>query len=78
VKAAKQLLQASGFNDIQFPNNSPSDDNAIVTNQDPAAGTQETDPGGTTINLTTVDTNGGGNGGGNNGGVGGIFGGNNG
>ncbi|MDX6329026.1 MAG: eukaryotic-like serine/threonine-protein kinase [Streptomycetaceae bacterium] len=78
VKAAKQLLQASGFNDIQFPNNSPSDDNAIVTNQDPAANTQETDPGGTTINLTTVDTNGGGNGGGNNGGVGGIFGGNNG
>lgn len=63
VSQARAILSASGFNNIQFANGSSSDDNAIVTSQDPAANTPETDPGSVPITLTTVDSN---NNGGNN------------
>ncbi|MFF4314432.1 Stk1 family PASTA domain-containing Ser/Thr kinase [Streptomyces sp. 900105755] len=74
VKQARQTLQAVGFTQIQI--NGDSSDNAIVTGQDPAANTPETDPGSTTITLTTQSV-GNGNNGGNNGGTnffGGTFG----
>jgi eukaryotic-like serine/threonine-protein kinase len=73
VQNAKQMLAANGFTNIQFADNSSDNDNAQVTNQDPAANTPETDPGSVTVTLTTVDA--GGNGGNNNGGNGGFFGG---
>ncbi|WP_217545918.1 Stk1 family PASTA domain-containing Ser/Thr kinase [Streptomyces sp. GbtcB6] len=65
VSQAKQTLQAAGFTNIQF--NGDSSDNALVTNQDPAANTGVDDPGSTTITLTTVSV--GNNNGGNNGGT---------
>ncbi|WP_127354753.1 Stk1 family PASTA domain-containing Ser/Thr kinase [Actinacidiphila soli] len=65
VKQAKQTLQAAGFNNIAFANGSASDDNAIVTNQDPG-GNSPADPTSQTVTLTTMG--GGGNGGGNGGG----------
>ncbi|QRX93205.1 MULTISPECIES: Stk1 family PASTA domain-containing Ser/Thr kinase [Streptomyces] len=69
VKEAKQILQQAGYNNIQFPNGSSQDDNAVVINQDPQPGTQG-DPASTTVNLTTAG------GGGDNGNQdGGIFGG---
>ncbi|MFK0152346.1 Stk1 family PASTA domain-containing Ser/Thr kinase [Streptomyces sp. NPDC090499] len=64
VKQAKQTLQAAGFTNIQF--NGDSSDNALVTNQDPQANTGVTDPGSTTITLTTVSTGNGNNNGGTN------------
>ncbi|SHM62836.1 Stk1 family PASTA domain-containing Ser/Thr kinase [Streptomyces yunnanensis] len=71
VKEAKQILQQAGYNNIQFPNGSSQDDNAVVTNQDPQPGTQG-DPASTTVNLTTA---GGDNGNNNDGGIfGGPFG----
>ncbi|MEU3522997.1 Stk1 family PASTA domain-containing Ser/Thr kinase [Streptomyces sp. NPDC038707] len=53
VKDARKLLQQAGFNNIQFANGSPDDDNAFVAQQDPQANSQA-DPNGTTITLTTV------------------------
>jgi beta-lactam-binding protein with PASTA domain/predicted Ser/Thr protein kinase len=67
VKDAKKTLQQNGFNNIQFANGSDQSDNAIVTQQDPVAGTQA-DPNSTPITLTTVSF-GNNNGGNNNGGV---------
>ncbi|MER5905042.1 Stk1 family PASTA domain-containing Ser/Thr kinase [Streptomyces mirabilis] len=74
VQQAKQILQQNGFNSVQFADGSDSSDNAIVINQDPAAGTQA-DPNATTITLTTQNfgNNGGNNNGGN--GFGGLTGG---
>ncbi|MDX6310841.1 MAG: eukaryotic-like serine/threonine-protein kinase [Streptomyces sp.] len=69
VKQAKQTLQAAGFNNIAFANGSSSDDNALVSAQDPG-GNSQADPTSQTVTLTTV--------GGNNGGNGGFIGGNNG
>ncbi|MFE2518875.1 Stk1 family PASTA domain-containing Ser/Thr kinase [Streptomyces mirabilis] len=75
VQQAKQILQQNGFNNIQFADGSDSSDNAIVINQDPAAGTQA-DPNSTTITLTTQNLgNNGGNNNGGNGFVGGLNGG---
>ncbi|MBO1336822.1 Stk1 family PASTA domain-containing Ser/Thr kinase [Streptomyces sp. VRA16 Mangrove soil] len=72
VKDAKKILQDAGFKNIAIADGSDGGDNAIVTNMDPAPGTQA-DPANTTITLTTI---GGNNQGGNNGGNGGgIFGG---
>ncbi|MFI6245034.1 Stk1 family PASTA domain-containing Ser/Thr kinase [Streptomyces sp. NPDC051016] len=66
LKQARQTLQASGFTNIQV--NGDSSDDAIVASQDPQANTGVTDPGSTTITLTTVSV-GNGNNGGNNGGT---------
>ncbi|WP_251094164.1 Stk1 family PASTA domain-containing Ser/Thr kinase [Streptomyces sp. Caat 7-52] len=65
VKDAKNLLQQAGFKNIQFAPNSPGDDNAFVTQQDPQANTPA-DPNTTTVTLTTVSFGGGDNGNGNN------------
>ncbi|MGK3937061.1 Stk1 family PASTA domain-containing Ser/Thr kinase [Streptomyces caeruleatus] len=73
VGQARQILNNAGFNNIQFANGSDQSDTALVAQQDPQAGSEVGDPGGTQINLTTVSV-GGGNNGGNNGG-GGFFGG---
>jgi serine/threonine protein kinase len=62
VQEAKQTLQASGFNNIQFNNGSDQSDNARVISQDPQ-GTTQADPNSTTITLTTLSA---GNGNGNN------------
>ncbi|GAB2734416.1 Stk1 family PASTA domain-containing Ser/Thr kinase [Streptomyces bullii] len=65
---ARQILQQQGFTNIQV--SGPTDDNAVVTQQDPQPGTEVDNPGGQTITLTTAGGNGGGNnGGGNNGGI---------
>ncbi|MGW1953631.1 Stk1 family PASTA domain-containing Ser/Thr kinase [Streptomyces sp. NPDC001920] len=77
VGQAKQILQQSGFTNIQFAGGSDSSDNALVADQDPKGNQQVDDPANTQITLTTVSfggDNGGNNGGGDNGG-GGIFGG---
>ncbi|MFG2723922.1 Stk1 family PASTA domain-containing Ser/Thr kinase [Streptomyces canus] len=74
VAQARQILNSAGFTNIQFANGSDQSDTALVAQQDPQAGNEVDDPGGTQINLTTVSV---GNGnGGNNGG--GFFGGGNG
>lgn len=67
VKQARQFLQQNGFNNIQFTAGNDQSDNAIVTNQDPQAGTQG-DPNSTPITLTTQSV-GNNNGGNNNGGT---------
>ncbi|RRR81327.1 Stk1 family PASTA domain-containing Ser/Thr kinase [Streptomyces sp. RP5T] len=72
VGQARQILNNAGFTNIQFANGSDQSDTALVAQQDPGAGSEVGDPGGTQINLTTVSV-GGGNNGGNNGG--GFFGG---
>ncbi|MFF9034186.1 Stk1 family PASTA domain-containing Ser/Thr kinase [Streptomyces sp. NPDC014892] len=66
VGQAKQILQASGFTNIQFANGSDQSDTAFVADQDPDGG-NEADPAQTTITLTTVGF-GGNNGNNNNGG----------
>ncbi|MEV3907768.1 Stk1 family PASTA domain-containing Ser/Thr kinase [Streptomyces canus] len=72
VAQAKQILNNAGFNNIQFANGSDQSDTALVAQQNPGAGNEVDDPGGTQITLATVSV-GGGNNGGNNGG--GFFGG---
>ncbi|AKJ12032.1 serine/threonine protein kinase [Streptomyces incarnatus] len=74
VQQAKQILQQAGFTNIQFANGSPSDDNAIVVQQTPAANSPVDNPGGTQVTLTTIGF--GGNNGGNGNGNGGFIGGN--
>ncbi|MEI5524664.1 Stk1 family PASTA domain-containing Ser/Thr kinase [Streptomyces brasiliscabiei] len=71
VGQAKQILQASGFTNIQFANGSDQSDTALVTDQDPDGG-NDADPAQTTITLASVGF-GGNNGGNNNGGNGGGF-----
>ncbi|MFE7835287.1 Stk1 family PASTA domain-containing Ser/Thr kinase [Streptomyces sp. NPDC057474] len=73
VGQAKQILQASGFTNIQFANGSDQSDTALVTDQDPDGG-NEADPTQTTITLASVGF--GNNGNNNNGGndSGGFFG----
>ncbi|MFJ3231402.1 Stk1 family PASTA domain-containing Ser/Thr kinase [Streptomyces sp. NPDC086787] len=73
VGNAKQILQQRGFTNIQF--SGPQDDNAMVLQQDPGAGSTVNDPAGTTITLTTFGVGGNGGGNGGNGGNGGGFGG---
>ncbi|MEU8990940.1 Stk1 family PASTA domain-containing Ser/Thr kinase [Streptomyces sp. NPDC048558] len=74
VGQAKQTLQQSGFTNIQFAEGSDQNDNAFVTQQDPAGNQRVDDPANTQVTLTTLGV--GGNGGGDNGGGnGGIFGG---
>ncbi|WP_328377867.1 Stk1 family PASTA domain-containing Ser/Thr kinase [Streptomyces sp. NBC_00440] len=77
LSEAKQILNGAGFTNIQIAGGSNGGDNAIVTGSDPAVGTQEADPGSTTVTLTTMGGGGGGGGGhnngGGNGGDGGIF-----
>ncbi|WP_326580565.1 Stk1 family PASTA domain-containing Ser/Thr kinase [Streptomyces sp. NBC_00487] len=70
VGEAKQILQASGFTNIQFANGSDQSDTALVTDQDPDGG-NDADPAQTTITLASVgfgnngnNNNGGGDGGG--------------
>ncbi|WP_338897171.1 Stk1 family PASTA domain-containing Ser/Thr kinase [Streptomyces sp. TG1A-60] len=70
VGQAKQILQASGFTNIQFAQGSDQSDTALVTDQDPDGG-NDADPAQTTITLASVNF-GNGNNGGNNGG--GFFG----
>ncbi|MFM9451204.1 Stk1 family PASTA domain-containing Ser/Thr kinase [Streptomyces europaeiscabiei] len=74
VGQAKQILQAAGFNNIQFANGSDQSDTAFVTDQDPDGG-NDADPAQTTITLASVGF-GGNNGNNNNGGSdgGGFFG----
>ncbi|ULR51950.1 Stk1 family PASTA domain-containing Ser/Thr kinase [Streptomyces deccanensis] len=72
VGQAKQILQASGFTNIQFANGSDQSDTAFVADQDPDGG-NEADPAQTTITLTTVGF--GGNNGNNNNNGGGFGGG---
>ncbi|MFF0221651.1 Stk1 family PASTA domain-containing Ser/Thr kinase [Streptomyces sp. NPDC004629] len=74
VAVAKQMLNGSGFTNIQFAGGSDQSDNAVVTGQSPNPNQQVDDPGGTQITLTTLGA-GGNNGGGGNGG---FFGGRNG
>ncbi|QFQ98754.1 Stk1 family PASTA domain-containing Ser/Thr kinase [Streptomyces phaeolivaceus] len=73
VGQAKQILQASGFTNIQFANGSDQSDTALVTDQDPDGG-NGADPAQTTITLASVGF-GGNNGNNNNGGSdgGGFF-----
>ncbi|MEH0420184.1 Stk1 family PASTA domain-containing Ser/Thr kinase [Streptomyces sp. B21-083] len=72
VGEAKQILQAAGFNQIQFTNGSDQSDTALVIAQNPQGGKVD-DPGNTQITLQTVNfgngNNGGNNGGNNNGGI---------
>ncbi|MDQ1047045.1 Stk1 family PASTA domain-containing Ser/Thr kinase [Streptomyces sp. V4I2] len=78
VGQAKQILNAAGFNNIQFANGSDQSDTAFVSQQDPGAGNEVDDPAGTQVTLTTIGigNNNGGNGNGGNGGDdGNIFGG---
>ncbi|MFV0134821.1 Stk1 family PASTA domain-containing Ser/Thr kinase [Streptomyces sp. HMX87] len=71
LSQAQQELQQAGFTNIQVAGST--DGNALVVQQDPAAGTEVDDPAATPITLTT---GGGGNNGGNgNGGNGGFIGG---
>ncbi|MEU0223262.1 Stk1 family PASTA domain-containing Ser/Thr kinase [Streptomyces sp. NPDC006284] len=71
---ARQILQQSGFTNVQVAPGAPGEDNAVVIAMDPQPGTEVDDPAATQITLTTVGGNGGGgNGGGDNGG--GIIGG---
>lgn len=75
VGEAKQILQAAGFNNIQFANGSDQSDAALVIAQDPQGGNgnEVEDPGNTQITLQTVNF-GGGNNGGNGDNNGGFFG----
>ncbi|WP_267714003.1 Stk1 family PASTA domain-containing Ser/Thr kinase [Streptomyces sp. CoH17] len=68
---ARQMLQQSGFTNVQVAQGAPGDDNAVVMAMDPQPGTEVDDPAGTQITLTTVGGNNGNNGGG--GGDGGGF-----
>ncbi|MGX1476022.1 UNVERIFIED_CONTAM: beta-lactam-binding protein with PASTA domain/predicted Ser/Thr protein kinase [Streptomyces canus] len=73
VAQARQILNNAGFTNIQFANGSDQSDTALVAQQDPGAGNEVDDAGGTQITLATVSVGGGNNNGGNNGG--GFFGG---
>ncbi|WP_406217910.1 Stk1 family PASTA domain-containing Ser/Thr kinase [Streptomyces canus] len=73
VAQARQILNNAGFTNIQFANGSDQSDTALVAQQNPNAGDEVDDPGGTQITLATVSVGGGNNNGGNNGG--GFFGG---
>ncbi|WP_121748047.1 Stk1 family PASTA domain-containing Ser/Thr kinase [Streptomyces sp. E2N166] len=67
---ARQILQQSGFTNVQVTPGAPGDDNATVIAMNPQPGTEVDDPAATPITLTTVGGNGGGdNGGNNNGGI---------
>lgn len=68
---ARQILQQSGFTNVQVAPGAPGDDNAVVMALDPQPGTEVDDPAATQITLTTVGGNGGNNnnGGGGNGGT---------
>ncbi|WP_338698441.1 Stk1 family PASTA domain-containing Ser/Thr kinase [Streptomyces sp. Q6] len=68
VKDAKKILQQAGFKNVQFADGSDQSDQARVLTQDPAANTPS-DPAGTTVTLTTVNTGGNNNGGNDNGGL---------
>ncbi|MFE2352843.1 Stk1 family PASTA domain-containing Ser/Thr kinase [Streptomyces parvulus] len=69
---ARQILQQSGFTNVQVAPNAPGEDNATVIAMDPQPGTEVDDPAATPITLTTVGGNGG-NGGNNGGGfIGGL------
>jgi beta-lactam-binding protein with PASTA domain/predicted Ser/Thr protein kinase len=77
VGEAKQILQAAGFNNIQFANGSDQSDAAFVIAQDPQGGNgnEVEDPGNTQITLQTVNFGGGNNGrNGDNNNGGGVFG----
>ncbi|MGW1714166.1 Stk1 family PASTA domain-containing Ser/Thr kinase [Streptomyces sp. NPDC002156] len=72
VGQAKQTLQAAGFTNIQFTNDSDQSDTAIVTGQDPQGGNEVDDPGNTQVTLQSVgfgNNNGGNNGDNDNGGI---------
>ncbi|WP_369029160.1 MULTISPECIES: Stk1 family PASTA domain-containing Ser/Thr kinase [Streptomyces] len=73
VGQAKQTLQAAGFTNIQFTNDSDQSDTAIVTGQDPGQGNEVEDPGNTQVTLQSVgfgnNNNGGNNGDNDNGGI---------
>lgn len=77
VKDAKKALQSAGFTNIQFANGSSQDDKARVVTQDPQPNTPS-DPGSTTVTLTTVGSSPSGDDGGDDGGIFGGFGGPNG
>ncbi|MFF9046336.1 Stk1 family PASTA domain-containing Ser/Thr kinase [Streptomyces parvulus] len=66
---ARQILQQSGFTNVQVAPNAPGEDNATVIAMDPQPGTEVDDPAATPITLTTVGGNGGNNGGNNGGGI---------
>ncbi|MGI5393886.1 Stk1 family PASTA domain-containing Ser/Thr kinase [Streptomyces sp. CA-251251] len=61
---ARQILQQSGFTNVQVAPGAPGEDNAVVIAMDPQPGTEVDDPAATQITLTTVGGNGNGNGGG--------------
>ncbi|MFH9815690.1 Stk1 family PASTA domain-containing Ser/Thr kinase [Streptomyces sp. NPDC017230] len=70
---ARQILQQSGFTNVQVAPGAPGDDNATVIAIDPQPGTEVDDPAATPITLTTMGGNGNGGGGGNGGGfIGGL------
>ncbi|MFJ5041850.1 Stk1 family PASTA domain-containing Ser/Thr kinase [Streptomyces parvulus] len=69
---ARQILQQSGFTNVQVAPNAPGEDNATVIAMDPQPGTEVDDPAATQITLTTVGGNGGNNGGNNGGIIGGL------
>jgi eukaryotic-like serine/threonine-protein kinase len=64
---ARQILQQSGFTNVQVAPGAPGDDNAVVMALDPQPGTEVDDPAATQITLTTVGGNGGNNNNGGNG-----------
>ncbi|WP_395573137.1 Stk1 family PASTA domain-containing Ser/Thr kinase [Streptomyces sp. BK79] len=72
---ARQILQQSGFTNVQVAPGAPGEDNALVIAMDPQPGTEVDDPAATPITLTTAPGGGNGNnGGGDNGGgfIGGL------
>ncbi|MFE2047580.1 Stk1 family PASTA domain-containing Ser/Thr kinase [Streptomyces sp. NPDC059459] len=70
---ARQILQQSGFTNVQVAPGAPGEDNAVVIAMDPQPGTEVDDPAATQITLTTVGGNGNGNGNGGGGDNGGGF-----
>ncbi|MGV9389369.1 Stk1 family PASTA domain-containing Ser/Thr kinase [Streptomyces olivaceus] len=68
---ARQILQQSGFTNVQVQPGAPTEDNTTVIAMDPQPGTEVDDPGAQQITLTTIAGNNGNNGG--NGGDGGGF-----
>ncbi|MFD8347972.1 Stk1 family PASTA domain-containing Ser/Thr kinase [Streptomyces coelicoflavus] len=67
---ARQILQQSGFTNVQVAQGSPGDDNAKVFASNPQPGTEVDDPAATPVTLMTVPGDGGnGNGGNGNGGT---------
>ncbi|MGW8062174.1 Stk1 family PASTA domain-containing Ser/Thr kinase [Streptomyces ziwulingensis] len=71
---ARQILQQSGFTNVQVAAGAPGEDDALVIAMDPQPGTEVEDPAATQITLTTTGGNGNNNGGGDNGGgfIGGL------